>query len=64
MILVQGATDSGRLAQLVDSPDTANRFEAGLDAITRRPIEWTRTEVQALDLNSALAEAATKETTT
>jgi hypothetical protein len=64
MILVQGVTDSGRLAQLVDSDDAADRLQAGLDAVTRKPIEWTRTEVNSTNLNSALAEATNKETTT
>lgn len=64
MILVQGVTDSGRLAQLVDTDRAADRFEAGLDAITRYPIAWTRTQVESTNLTAAIAEAKQKETTT
>ena len=64
MILVEGVTDSGRLAQVVPNIEAADRLEANLNAVSRNPIAWTRTTVKATDLNSALAEARQQETTT
>lgn len=64
MILVEGATDSGRLAQVVPTDEAADRLEANLTAVSRNPIAWTRTTVKATDLNAALAEARTARMTT
>lgn len=64
MILVEGVTDSGRLAQVVPTVEAADRLQDNLNAVSRKPIVWTRTTVTATDLNSALAEHKQQETTT
>jgi hypothetical protein len=56
MILVQGRSGSGALAQLVPDQESACKFMATLDGVSLHPIAWRTDEVLAMDLLAALEE--------
>lgn len=56
MILVQGRAGSGSLAQLLPDSESAHRFMATFDQVSRHSIEWTCDEVQATELRVAISE--------
>jgi hypothetical protein len=56
VILVQGRSGSGALAQLLPDQDSARRFMATFDAVTCNEVAWRTDEVQATGLLEALEE--------
>jgi hypothetical protein len=56
MILVQGRSGSGAVAQLVPDEESARRFMATLDDVSLKPVAWRTDEVLAMDLLAALEE--------
>jgi hypothetical protein len=56
MILVQGRSGSGALAQLVPDQESARRFMATLDGMSLHSIAWRTDEVLATGLLEALEE--------
>jgi hypothetical protein len=56
VILVQGRSGSGALAQLVPDMDSAQRFMATFDGVSSHPVDWRTDEVLAMGLLEALEE--------
>lgn len=68
MILVQGITSGGTLAQLHPDRETAEAWIETMERISGHGIAWSLTETQAVTVNDAIARlkptTTTEETTT